>query len=72
MKSLTKQDKEQEREANLFAIALLMPAKFIHEDMQGQLPLDLENDKRIKSMAKRYGVTEQMMTSRMVNLGYLT
>jgi Zn-dependent peptidase ImmA (M78 family) len=69
---MTEQDKEQEREANLFAIALLMPARFIHQDMEGQSPLDLENDQRIKSMAKRYGVTEQMMTARLVNLGYLT
>jgi Zn-dependent peptidase ImmA (M78 family) len=69
---MTDREKEMEREANLFAIALLMPEEFIRGDMRGLPPLNLDYDPRIKKMAKRYGVTEQMMTARLVNLGYLT
>lgn len=69
---MTELEKQQEREANIFAIALLMPPEFIHRDMEGHPPLRLDDDPRIRQMARRYNVTEQMMTTRLVNLGYLT
>jgi Zn-dependent peptidase ImmA (M78 family) len=62
---------EQEREANIFAMCLLMPEDFIRRDMDGVKEIDLIEDKRIKALAKRYGVTEQMMVMRLCELGYL-
>jgi hypothetical protein len=49
-----------------------MPAEFIARDLCDADPFDLEHDDRIKIMAHRYGVTEQMMAARLCNLGYLT
>lgn len=68
---MSQTEAEQEREANQFAICLLMPAHFIAHDLFGHPPLDLCEDKRIKWLAKRYGVSEQMMTARLKELGYL-
>lgn len=71
MLELTEIEKNQEREANLFAMCLLMPKELIDSDLFGQPPFDLFEDKRINQLARRYNVTEQMMTIRLKQLGYL-
>lgn len=57
------QSNELEREANLFAMLLLMPKKFIKEDLDNS-KIDLGDDEWLKGMAKKYGVTKTAMTVR--------
>lgn len=71
MSDLTPEEKRQELEANEFAKCLLMPKQFIDSDLFGQDAFDLDNDKRIHQMAKRYGVSTQLMMIRLKELGYL-
>ena len=59
----------EEKEANLFAAELLMPAHFIHKDLQGKASLDLERD--ILSLADDYQVSAQAMMYRLAYLKYL-
>jgi Zn-dependent peptidase ImmA (M78 family) len=62
-----------EREANLFAAELLMPAKFLEKDLRSRT-LDLLGDKdedALKELAKRYKVSVQALTIRLDNLGYI-
>ena len=64
-----------EREANLFAAEVLMPAKFLHKELR-QKNLDLLDDEEkadsvLKSLAKRCGVSLQALTIRLHNLGYI-
>jgi len=63
-----------EREANLFAAELLMPAKFLEQDLK-KSDLDLLEErgaaKKLQSLAKKYGVSVQALTIRLANLGYI-
>ncbi len=59
---------DMEREANLFAMELLMPYDFIMRDLREMGQIDVENDPRIKDLARRYKVTEQLMTMRLAQL----
>jgi Zn-dependent peptidase ImmA (M78 family) len=59
----------EEEEANVFARELLMPASFLEKDMQGVV-LDIESDSRVKELAKKYGVSLQVMALRLHELGY--
>jgi Zn-dependent peptidase ImmA (M78 family) len=63
---------EKEREANLFAAELLMPADFLRKDLQEQGQVDIESDEFIRDLARRYQVSQQAMAFRLANLGYLT
>ena len=60
----------EEREANLFAAELLMPAKFLEESINELGSLEFEADE-IKQLAKRYEVSVEAMTIRLTSLGYL-
>jgi Zn-dependent peptidase ImmA (M78 family) len=61
-----------EREANLFAAELLMPADFIRSDVQKLGTVDLLGDtKKLEEMAKRYKVSSQALTIRLTNLGQI-
>jgi Zn-dependent peptidase ImmA (M78 family) len=61
-----------EREANLFAAELLMPAKFLREDLEG-LELDLLGDSKfLTDLAKKYSVSLQALTFRLTYLRYIT
>ena len=62
---------EEEKEANLFAAELLMPAHFIHRDLATIEALDLEDDLIIPDLAKMYKVSTQAMTLRLSYLGYI-
>lgn len=54
--------KETEREAHLFAMLLLMPKKFIKEDLEKGVDLGSDND--LKVLAKKYGVSSTAMAVR--------
>jgi Zn-dependent peptidase ImmA (M78 family) len=64
-----------EREANLFAAEVLMPAKLLERDLRAH-NLDLLDDdeeglKMLKALAKKYKVSVQALTIRLNNLGYI-
>jgi Zn-dependent peptidase ImmA (M78 family) len=60
-----------EREANLFAAELLMPVKFLMNDLSGK-DLDLLGDSALlDKLAKKYKVSTQALTFRLANLGFI-
>lgn len=61
----------EEKEANLFAAELLMPARFIKRDVSRIVALDISDDKVIQELAEQYGVSTQAMTFRLTYLGYV-
>jgi len=66
-----KGEDNDEREANLFAAELLMPAKFLTEDVKS-IDLDLLSDSTVlDSLATKYKVSGQALTFRLANLGYI-
>jgi Zn-dependent peptidase ImmA (M78 family) len=60
---------ENEIDANAFAAGLLMPREFLMKDLLEVVPLDEE---KVLRLAKKYEVSEQAMTIRLVNLGFLS
>jgi Zn-dependent peptidase ImmA (M78 family) len=62
---------EAEREANLFAASLLMPKRFIEEDLEHEVFIDLLDDDFLSGLARRYGVSSQALVNRLKNLGYI-
>ena len=58
-----------EMEANRFAAELLMPTQLLRADVQ-TWEFDLVNDKGLKSLARRYGVSTQALAIRLNALGY--
>ena len=64
--SSTAEDVE-EIEANAFAAGLLMPEAFLKKDLEGVV-LDVDDTELVKALAKRYEVSTQAMTLRLVNL----
>jgi Zn-dependent peptidase ImmA (M78 family) len=64
--SSTAEDVE-EIESNAFAAAVLMPEGFLQKDLSDFI-LDIDDAEQIQSLAKRYEVSAQAMTLRLVNL----
>lgn len=62
---------EEEKEANLFAAELLMPAKFIERDIDEIGTIDLMDEGVLKELAEKYGVSTQAMTFRLAYLGFI-
>lgn len=61
-----------EKEANLFAAELLMPAAFLREDLHGR-DLDLLGDTEfLEKLAKKYKVSAQALTFRLGYLNYVS
>jgi Zn-dependent peptidase ImmA (M78 family) len=60
-----------EKEANLFAAELLMPAHLLEEDIEEVDVMDLDDESFIQEMANRYGVSAQAMTFRLAYLGHV-
>jgi Zn-dependent peptidase ImmA (M78 family) len=59
----------QEREANAFAAALLMPAALVKEELQKyHFDLSTSEDGHLIALAKQFGVSMQAMTFRIANL----
>jgi Zn-dependent peptidase ImmA (M78 family) len=68
----SKGEDNDEREANLFAAELLMPAKFLRQDLDG-VELDLlEDSKFLSDLANKYRVSLQALTFRLTYLRYIT
>ena len=64
----------EEKEANLFAAELLMPARFLEKDVAELEPTDLLDEgssSALSQLAERYGVSQQALTFRLANLGYI-
>ena len=69
-----KSSNDIEREANLFAAELLMPARFLERDSRiknSDLDLLNEDDDVLQEIAKEYGVSLQALTYRLANLGLI-
>jgi len=63
---------DQEREANMFAVCLLMPESLVRAWIgEHKLVLDYGDDEGIKAMAKTFGVTVTLAAVRLHQLGYL-
>ena len=60
----------EEREANQFAAALLMPAGWLRRELK-QNPLDLGDDEALSDLCSRFQVSSQAMMYRLMNLGLL-
>jgi Zn-dependent peptidase ImmA (M78 family) len=67
----SKGEDDDEKEANLFAAELLMPAKFLAQDLQGKQPDILENDNFLTKLAEKYKVSIQALTFRLAYLNYI-
>ena len=62
----------QEREANAFAAALLMPKYLVKEEIEDlNLSFD-QDDKSVEQLAKKFKVSSQSMMFRLSNLNYFT
>jgi Zn-dependent peptidase ImmA (M78 family) len=61
----------EEREANLFAAELLMPARFLERDVEEVGAFDVVTEDAIKTLADKYSVSPQAMTFRLAYLGVL-
>ena len=61
----------EEKEANLFAAEILMPAEFLEADLDAVDAVDLVEEGLITKLAQRYGVSAQAMTFRLAYLGYV-
>ena len=61
-----------EREANLFAAELLMPARLLEKELRNK-DLDLlEDESVLRALAKKCRVSVQALTIRLTNLGYIS
>lgn len=67
----SKGERAEEKEANLFAAELLIPVRFIQQDLAEVDALDLEHDDTLTELAKKYQVSVQAMTFRLAYLGYI-
>jgi Zn-dependent peptidase ImmA (M78 family) len=67
----SKGEDDNEKEANLFAAELLMPAKFLRQELEGKHFDLLGNNKALEKLAKKYKVSLQALTFRLTNLGYI-
>ena len=57
-----------EEEANIFAMELLMPRELLLADLDKVGNFDIEDDRTIKLLAKRYRVSEAVMFYRICTL----
>ena len=63
----SKAEDVEEVEANAFAAELLMPRDFLSRDAKN-LMLDFEDEEQVAALARRYDVSRQAMTFRLMNL----
>lgn len=61
----------EEIEANIFAAELLMPREMLVLDLKGQ-QIDYEDEEMLKGLAKKYRVSTQAITFRLLNLGLIS
>jgi len=60
----------EEREANQFAAALLMPEEWVRREFQKH-SFDLGDDEALNALCSLFGVSSQAMSFRLVNVGVL-
>lgn len=58
----------EEREANLFAMELLMPRAFLLADIEKMGGVDIEDDAAMRKLANRYKVSVTVMALRVGQL----
>jgi len=63
---------DEEKEANLFAAELLMPAIFLQKDFEGKNIDLMEDNDFIETLAKKYKVSAQALTFRLAYLRYIS
>ena len=63
--------KREEMEANAFAAALLMPAKLVRDAFEKQ-PFELAEDDDLEMLARKFRVSTQAMTYRLMKLRIIT
>jgi Zn-dependent peptidase ImmA (M78 family) len=61
----------REIEANAFAAALLMPGDWIKQDLRGRNVDALFGDRSLEKWARKYRVSQQALSIRLMNLGLL-
>lgn len=61
---------KEEVEANTYAASLLMPEDFLRQDLREQ-KVDANDETAIRRLAKRYQVSPQALTIRLMDLGLL-
>jgi len=61
----------EERQANQFAAALLMPEELLRKELD-QMHFDLTDEHELRELALRFGVSGQAMTLRLARLGITT
>lgn len=57
-----------EHEANVFAMELLMPTKFLLKDLKAMGGIDVADDAGIAKLAKKYRVSQALMAIRIGQL----
>lgn len=60
-------DKQLEKEANYFAMCLLMPTHLVKQEA-AKLTFDLTDDRAIKSLSATFGVSTTAMAIRLTQL----
>ena len=60
----------QEREANMFAMFLLVPDDMLVKDMSSG-KYDLSDDSTVARLARRYDVSKEVMAARLALSGYV-
>ena len=72
LKSKSKKVSQEDEEANYFAMCLLMPADFVEAEIKkcGLIDLTDERSPGLKKLARKFGVSEALMTIRLGQLGY--
>lgn len=59
----------EEREANQFAMELLMPSEWVRREIRKLGGIDLCDDKKIQKLAKMFGVPQTIMAIRLGQIG---
>jgi Zn-dependent peptidase ImmA (M78 family) len=62
----------QERDANAFAAALLMPEEMVQEEIQKEEYLELDEEAVVGKLARKFEVSTQAMAIRLQKLGLTT
>ena len=62
-------DLEMEREANMFAMCLLMPEKLVRKWLKDHGPMDFTDDDYIKRLARDFAVSSTIACLRLQQLG---
>ena len=55
----------KEREANYFAMCLLMPEQFVRDEVKKMGGLDLVDDLKLNKLARKFQVSDGMMAMRL-------